>query len=58
MAVNIQGKGCCGVAKIFLHRLYIVTGADRRHGVRVAQIMEAFYRSAQLGREELVTLLP
>ena len=35
MAVNIECKGCRGVAKIALHGLDIVAGADRGHGVGV-----------------------
>ena len=35
MAVYVQRKGRCGVTQITLHRLDIVTGADRGNGVGV-----------------------
>ena len=48
MAINVQGKGCGGVAQILLHRLDIVPGLDGCHGVRVPQIVKAGFRAAYL----------
>lgn len=40
MPVHVQCEGCRRVPEIALHSLDVVPGFDRRHGVRVAQIMK------------------
>lgn len=41
MTVHIQCEGGGGVAQITLHRLNVVSGADRGNGVGVAQVVES-----------------
>ena len=41
MTVGIQGERSGCVAQILLNRLHIVTGFQRNHCVRVAQIVES-----------------
>ena len=53
MAVNIERKGCRGVAQIALHGLDIVAGADRGHGVGVPEIVKAGVRTSDLRRRFL-----
>ena len=41
VAIDIQGERSCGMTKVSLHRLDIVSGPDRRHSIAVTQIMES-----------------
>ena len=47
VAVNVQRKRCRRVPQIALHRLDVVPRFDRRHGVRVAQIVEPYGRETE-----------
>ena len=40
MAIHVQRKGRCGVTQITLHRLDVVSGADRGDCVGVTQVVE------------------
>ena len=40
MAVHIQGKGCCGMARMLLHSFDIVTGQAGDNSIEVAEVME------------------
>ena len=47
MAVYVQRKGRCGVAQISLHRLDVISGADRGNGVGVTQVVETGVRTTR-----------
>ena len=48
MTVNIQGECGSGMAQIFLHCFYIVTGLYCSNSIGVPQIMEACFGTADL----------